>query len=284
MSFSGPPIAPQELPSPGRRGPPREGRLGTARRLSTQAASGLGVHYPGPTRHVSQSPRSRGGDPSSCLSAASVSDYLGHQGVFYWGEPGSSSPAEVWNLLRAQGVSHIVWSSRTGLRNRHGGGRPVFFTLRRITRVSSELSAATLSPRFLDTPPPRVGPGEVADHPCDSDQPFVPGLLTRSISMARAPSDCRPVAAPIPGVSMAQAFERARFLVYDAGCHGPLPPAIRDGFELLAARGHSMMLERDSTLRPISAIRRRCACAGILSSASGNAALCTATARLSLGS
>ena len=96
-----------------------------------------------------------------------------------------------------------------------------------------------------ETPPPDTLPGEVAYYPCDAGPPFAPGLYPLE-AMARAPRDRRPIADPIQGVSMQQAFERAQFLVYDARCHGPLPDETRARFELLAARGHSMMLERKS--------------------------------------
>jgi hypothetical protein len=72
---------------------------------------------------------------------------------------------------------------------------------------------------------------------------FSPGLY-RLGDLARWPGDKRPLRAPVPGVSMEQAFAKARFIVFDARCHGPLPEETRQRFELLAARGHAMMLVR----------------------------------------
>jgi len=177
------------------------------------------------------------------LSAASVSDYPGNQGVFYWGEPGSSSPAEVWNLLRAHGVTHVVWASKLDHAVDTVAGGLVFFDFAaHHTKVIGTYRGFALA-ALLDTPPPNTPPGEVAYYPCDAGPPFVPGLYPLE-AMARAPGDRRPIAAPIAGVSMEQAFERAQFLVFDVRCRGPLPDETRDRFELLAARGHSMMLER----------------------------------------
>ena len=179
------------------------------------------------------------------LSAVSMSDYPGNQGIFYWGEPGVSSPAGMWRTLRAHGITHLAWASKMD----HGvdtvAGGLVFFNLAtHHTKVVGNFRGFTLA-ALSETPPPDTLPGEVAYYPCDAGPPFEPGLYPLE-AMARAPRDRRPIADPIPGVSMQQAFERAQFLVYDARCHGPLPDETRVRFELLAARGHSMMLERKS--------------------------------------
>jgi len=179
------------------------------------------------------------------LAAASALDYPGNQGVFYWGEPGASSPADVWKRLRAHRVSHVVWANNLDHATDTVAGGLVFFEFvaHHTKRVGTYGGFALAA--LADTPPPDVPPGEIAYYPCDEDPLFAPGLYPLE-SMARAPGDRRPVAPPIASVSMDQALARARFLVFDARCHGPLPGETRAAFELLAARGQAMMLVRRS--------------------------------------
>jgi hypothetical protein len=99
-------------------------------------------------------------------------------------------------------------------------------------------------PALRDAPPPDAPLGEVAYYPCDDGSPFSPGLYPLE-ALARSKGDRRPPpATAISGVSQKQAFERARFVVFDARCHGPLPAETRARFELLAARGQSMLMVR----------------------------------------
>ncbi len=197
------------------------------------------------------------------LGVASAIDYSGDQGAFYWGEPGASSPAEVHRLLRAHGITHVLWAKNID----HGsdtvaGGLAFFDFVTHHTNVIGTFGGYVLA-SLRDSPPPDTQPGSVAYYPCEAARPlqppsgwdpvwaprglnwpiFAPGLY-RAHDMARWPGDRRPLRPPEPGVSMERAFERAQFIVFDARCHGPLPDETRKRFELLAARGHAMMLVR----------------------------------------
>jgi hypothetical protein len=179
------------------------------------------------------------------IAAPSMSDYPGNQGVFYWGEPGSASPERIWTLLRSYGITHVVWAKQLDhAADTVAGGLAFFDFVTHHTKTLGTYHGFVLA-ALLDTAPSQILPGEVAYYPCDATSPFAPGLYPLE-SMARSPGDTRPIAPAIPGVSMEEAFERARFLVYDVRCHGPLPDKTRDRFELLAARGQAMMLERKS--------------------------------------
>jgi hypothetical protein len=180
------------------------------------------------------------------LNVASELDYSGDQGVFYWGEPGASSPSDVWKLLRAHGVTHVVWANNLDHATDTVAAGLVFFDfIEHHTNVVGNFGGFALA-ALASTPPGDAPPGEVAYYPCDPDPLFAPGLYPLE-AMARAPGDRRSVASPVPDVSMASAMERAQFLVFDARCHGPLPAGPRAQFELLAARGHSMMMVRRRT-------------------------------------
>jgi hypothetical protein len=199
------------------------------------------------------------------LSVASAVDYSGDQGAFYWGEPGASSPAEIHRLLRSHGITHVLWAKNLD----HGtdtvaAGLVFFDFVSHHTDVLGSFGGYVLA--ALRAPaPPDVDPRWVAYYPCevarsasppdDWDPVWAPrGLnwpifsqgLYRLSDMARAPGDARPLARPAPDVSMAEAFERAHFVVFDARCHGALPESTRKRFELLASRGHAMMLVRKS--------------------------------------
>jgi len=177
------------------------------------------------------------------LAAAAALDYSGDQGMFYWGEPGASSPAQVWKRLRAHGISHVVWADHLDHATDTVAGGLVFFEFATYYthRLGSYGGFALAS--LSDAAPSETAPREVAYYPCDPDPLFAPGIYPLE-AMARAPGDARSVTPPIAAVSMDAACERAHFVVFDARCHGALPPPIRDQFELLAARGHSMMLVR----------------------------------------
>jgi len=177
------------------------------------------------------------------LAAASALDYSGDQGALYWGEPGASSPAAVWKRLRAHGISHLVWADHLDHATDTVAGGLVFFEFatHHTNRLGSYGGFALAS--LSDAPPADTPPREVAYYPCDPDPLFGPGLYALE-AMARAPGDSRPVTPPIAAVSVGEAVERAHFLVFDARCHVPLPSEIREQFELLAAREHSMMLMR----------------------------------------
>ncbi len=177
------------------------------------------------------------------LSRATALDYSGDQGVFYWGEPGASTPAEIWRLLRQHGITHLVWASKLDHASDTVAAGLTFFDF--ATRYAKPLGTfggfvlAALPP----AEPPSAAPGQVAYYPCDRTPPFSPGVYDLH-AMARAPGDRRPIAKPRADSSMAEAIATSRWLVFDARCHGRLPEAARNGFELLAARGNAMLLER----------------------------------------
>lgn len=197
------------------------------------------------------------------LAVRSAIDYSGDQGAFYWGEPGASSPAEIHRLLRKHDITHVLWTKNTS----HGSdtvaaGLAFFDFVTHHTDVIDTFGGYVLAALRAGTPPD-TRPGSVAYYPCETARTplppeawspvwaprglgwpiFSPGLY-RLADMARWPGDGRPIALPAPGVAMDQAFERAEFVVFDARCHGALPDEVRERFELLAARGHAMMLRR----------------------------------------
>jgi hypothetical protein len=177
------------------------------------------------------------------LSAATAIDYSGDQGLFYWGEPGASSPADVWRILRSQGVSHVIWADKLDHTTDTIAAGLVFFDfVQHHTKLVGKYGGFALA-EISASPPSDLPSGEVAYYPCDSNGLFAPGLYPLE-SMARSESDTRAVDPPMAGVSIEEALERARFLVFDARCHGPVPDEVRAKFELLAARGQAMMLER----------------------------------------
>jgi hypothetical protein len=177
------------------------------------------------------------------LSVASALDYPGNQGAFYWGEPDASTPAAVWKLLRAHGISHLVWATNLDHGTDTVAGAFVFFdfALHHAKPVGTYGGFALAV--LPDAPPAPTVPGKVAYYPCDVDPLFAPGLYPLE-ALTRGPNDRRPVAPSIPTASMDEAIAQSQFLLYDARCRGPLSSDARTQFELLAARGHSMMLKR----------------------------------------
>jgi hypothetical protein len=197
------------------------------------------------------------------LSVVSAIDYSGDQGAFYWGEPGASSPAEIHRLLRKHDITHVLWAKNLDHGSDTVAAGLVFFDfVAHHTDVVGTFGGYALAALRASTPPD-TQPGLVAYYPCEAAREpsppeewnpvwaprglgwpiFAPGLY-RVGDMARWPGDERPLSPPAPGVTMEQAFTRARFIVYDARCHGPLAAETRARFELLAARGHAMMLVR----------------------------------------
>jgi hypothetical protein len=177
------------------------------------------------------------------LGAESVLDYPGYQGALYWGERGASTPAELWRILRAHGVSHLVWADKIDhATDTVAGAFALFDFATHHTRRLGTYGGFALA-ALADAPPASDATGDVAYYPCDDDPLFSPGLYPLE-AMARAPGDQRPAAAPTPTGSTTEAIGRARYLLYDARCHGPLPEEVRRAFELLAARGHAMLLMR----------------------------------------
>jgi hypothetical protein len=175
------------------------------------------------------------------ISAASAQDYSGYQGAFYWGEPGASSPAEVWKLLRAHGITHLVWANRLDHGTDTVAGALVFFEFAaRHTEHLGTYGGFALA-ALSAAPPPDTADGEVAYYPCAEGSLFAEGLYPLG-ALARSVSDSRAIAQPVTGASKKQAYERARFLVHDVSCHGPLPEEARARFELLAARGQAMLM------------------------------------------
>ncbi|HXK16735.1 MAG TPA: hypothetical protein VNG33_02940 [Polyangiaceae bacterium] len=177
------------------------------------------------------------------LSRATALDYSGDQGAFYWGEPGATTPREIWTLLRSHGITHLVWAKNLD----HGtdtvaAGLAFFdFAIHHSKTIGTfgGFSLAELSSEA----PPETRPGPVAYYPCDKTPPFGPGLYELN-ALARSPGDRRALARPRSDLTTEQAIATAQWLVFDVRCHGRLPDPVRDQFELLAARGNAMLLER----------------------------------------
>lgn len=70
-----------------------------------------------------------------------------------------------------------------------------------------------------------------------------------SLDALATPGPQRPPRAP-SNTSLDESIERAKFLVYDSRCHGPLPERARLRFTLFAARGHQMLLAAKQPLLP----------------------------------
>jgi hypothetical protein len=180
------------------------------------------------------------------LGAWTVMDYPGDQGGLYWGEQGTLTPAQVWSGLREQGVTHVIWAREHDHAVGTLAGSLVFFEFAaHHTKVVGQFGGFTLA-ALPDVSPPASAPGEVAYYPCDAAPPFAPGLYPLA-ALASTPVDRRPRPRPAPGVSLAQAIERASFLVFDASCHGALAPETRARFELLATRGEAKLFARRQT-------------------------------------
>ena len=177
------------------------------------------------------------------LGAAAVVDSPGEQGLLYWGEPGAASPREVWQRLRALGVTHLVWSERVNRAFDTVAGALSFFEL--ATRHSHRLGAfgGLVLAKLTDAPPVASDPGLVAYYPCPADAVLAPGLYPLT-ALARPLGDPRPRPQPQAAPPVVQAAEQARFVVLDARCHGRLPKATAALFEPLAARGHAQLLLR----------------------------------------
>lgn len=177
------------------------------------------------------------------LGTATVMDYPGDQGGLYWGEPELATSRQIWFKLQQLGVTHLLWAEHQDRGADTPAGALAFFDFasqhtRRI-RVKGGFVLAAVS----NSPPPERPPGEVAYFACDARSPFAAGLYALS-ELARFPGDPRPISGPRPNVGEAEAIERAGYLVYDAGCRGPLDAAARESFELMAARGTAMLMRR----------------------------------------
>jgi hypothetical protein len=177
------------------------------------------------------------------LHAESVLDCPGDQGLLYWGEPGATSPAEIWRQLHGRGVTHLVWASRTSHGSDTVAGALTFFELAtRHARPVGSYGGLTLA-ALDEEPPPATPAGLVAYYPCPIDGTFKPGLYPLA-ALARSAGDLRSRSDPIAVPAISEAIERARYLLFDARCHGRLPDDARVHFELLAARGQAMLLLR----------------------------------------
>jgi hypothetical protein len=177
------------------------------------------------------------------VGAPVVHDHPGSQGALYWGEPGATSPLEVWRLLRAHGVTHVAWATRLDHAHDTVAGALVFFDF--VTHHADSLGVygGFSLARLREEPPADEPPGEVAYFPCDPTPPFEPGLYPLG-ALSRSLDDRRPMGRPVPGVGLSDALPRASFLVLDVRCHSPLSPTDRGRFELLAARDKAMLFAR----------------------------------------
>jgi hypothetical protein len=198
------------------------------------------------------------------LAARSAVDFPGEQGAFYWGEPGARTSMEIWRLLRAHTITHVVYQHDLD----HGydtvAGALAFFDFAVHHTESVGRYGIFELRRLRATAPPDTPPGEVLYATCDSvpstppkpplwDPNWAPRRLFEPIfaqglyplgELTRAPGDPRPVCAPARDVSDARALERARFLVLDARCHPELVDEAKRSFEPMAARGAAMLYVR----------------------------------------
>jgi hypothetical protein len=177
------------------------------------------------------------------LGAAAVLDSPGEQGLLYWGEPGAASSREVWQRLRAQAVTHLVWSERVNRGFDTVAGALSFYEL--AARHSQRLGTfgGLVLAKLNDAPPVSADPGLVAYYPCPADAVLAPGLYPLT-ALARPLGDPRPRPLPQAAPPVVQAAEQARFVVLDARCHGRLSKAMAALFEPLAARGQAQLLLR----------------------------------------
>jgi hypothetical protein len=173
------------------------------------------------------------------LETATALDAAGYQGALYWGEPGAASPAEIWRQLRAQHVTHLLWATNLDhATDTVAAGLSFFDFALHHTRRLGIYGGFSLS-ALGDTPPPETPPATVAYYPCPSNGGFAPGrydLRALSADPRRTP--------PPASEALAEALPQAQFLVLDARCHPPLREATRARFELLAARGTAMLMQR----------------------------------------
>jgi hypothetical protein len=177
------------------------------------------------------------------LGVPTALDYSGHQGVFYWGEPGATTPAEVYGLLRDHGITHLVWADRLDHASDTVAAGLVFFDFAvHHSRRLGTFDGFALA-ELPDAAPAGRHPGDVAYYPCEAASLFAPGLYPLQ-ALARSPGDQRSIARPRSDTPQTLAIERAEFLVYDTSCRGALPESTRERFELLAARGRAMLMQR----------------------------------------
>jgi hypothetical protein len=80
------------------------------------------------------------------------------------------------------------------------------------------------------------------------DRVFAPGLYPLE-AMARAPGDARRVEPPASGISARDAIERAKFLVFEPGCHEAPSASASNDFEVLAVRGRATLFVRRQVTR-----------------------------------
>lgn len=173
------------------------------------------------------------------LDRATTLDAPGYQGALYWGEDDTASPAEIWRKLRAQGVTHLLWATNLD----HGtdsvaAGLSFFDFALHHTRRIGVYGGFSLS-ELPATPPAATPPAKVAYYPCDVRAP-PPGLYDLPALSGAAHGG----AAKGAELSLEDAALKAEFLVLDVRCRPPLRDSTRGRFELLAARGHAMLMRR----------------------------------------
>ena len=173
------------------------------------------------------------------LAAATASDFPGDQGLYYWGEAGAQTPAEIWRVLRAHGITHVVWADRLNHGADSVAGALAFLDFAdRFTRRLGRFGGFVLA-AVPPVSPPDEPPGMVGYYPCPTQGGSPSGLFPLG---AFAGQGSR-LSTPAPSdASFDQSIERAKFLVYDTRCQGPLPERARERFTLFAARGEQMLL------------------------------------------
>jgi len=176
------------------------------------------------------------------LARVSLRDTPGDQGVFYWGEPGVVTAAQVWGLLKAQGVSHLAWANEIDHGSSTLASALVFFDFtKRYTEPVTSLAGFSVA-AITKHRPPEEQPGRVGYFGCDSTLGLATGLYELNALSSAADEHSR--RALQVTTSVKEVAAGAHFLVFDPGCQGPLPVALRDRFQLLARRGHTLLFEQ----------------------------------------
>jgi hypothetical protein len=156
------------------------------------------------------------------LGAPAVSDSFGTQGAITYRR--ARSPRDVWQQLRALGVTHVFWpASPMGLER--SADELVFYDF-----VTHHLPAAR---RFGDalmaplgaTPPSDRPYGAVAIAGCQ---------VVRKVSLTEVEPEFQHPGPPLAPAEIAAAFKDVDFVMLESGCRGRFPPL--SGFDLVTTR------------------------------------------------
>lgn len=174
------------------------------------------------------------------LMSMSVSDWGGWQGGLSYGR--FASPAELLRTLRSWGVTHVLWEKANNRDFDSIGGDLAFSELvtKHVGRVDT-FGGLGLAP--LSTTP-------VAERPYDpvlfwgcpgGYQPGLYPFAAMSVPLQGGPPRSAfpaPLRADAPSANEDpnDAVDRAGFIAFDPGCHGPLPPSATRDFTRVVSR------------------------------------------------